>query len=92
MFCFFLLINNVTQKIVWRVTCTIFYVEIGTISTCGCKTHPKLVVNFKSDEKSDRSIDIFQPIRMLHFEEFSTKLTHPTYEKSDGKSKNLMDL
>jgi hypothetical protein len=44
------------------------------------------VVNFKSDEKSDRSIDIFQPIRILHFEEFSTKLTRPTYEKSDEKS------
>jgi hypothetical protein len=44
------------------------------------------VVNFKSDEKSDRSIDIFQPIRMLHFDEFSTKLKRPTHEKSDEKS------
>jgi hypothetical protein len=31
-------------------------------------------------------LTFFQPIRMLHFEEFSTKLTRPTYEKSDEKS------
>jgi hypothetical protein len=55
-----------------------------------CGTKGLRVVNFKSDEKSDRSIDIFQPIRMLHFEEISTKLTRPTYEKSGKKSDGLV--
>jgi hypothetical protein len=45
------------------------------------------VVNFKSDEKSDRSIDFFSTNQnLLHCEEFSTKLTRPTHEKSDEKS------
>jgi hypothetical protein len=54
--------------------------------TFSCHDTPLGVVNFKSDEKSDHSIDIFQPIRMLHFEEIFHKIDTPTYEKSDKKS------
>jgi hypothetical protein len=58
--------------------------------TFSCHDTPLGVVNFKSDEKSDRWIDIFQPIRMLHFEEIFHKIDTPRLWKN--LTKNLNDL
>jgi hypothetical protein len=50
-------------------------------------SRPQLrVVNFKSDEKSDRSIDIFSTNQNAPFWRIFHKIDMPPYEKSDKKS------
>jgi hypothetical protein len=60
--------------------------------TFSCHDTPLGVVNFKSDEKSDRWIDIFQPIRMLHFEEIFHKIDTPRLWKIWQKIWMICDI
>jgi hypothetical protein len=50
------------------------------------------VVNFESDEKSDRSIDIFSTNQNAPFWRIFNKIDTPTYLLMKNQTKNLMDL